>query len=281
MLPTDADLDAFCLDYFPAVHQRFSSGMERLAKQNLLLARVGADELLAALGRHDPERFAKYVQVVVAVAKEVVVLERPTRRWRRSAAISVGVLSLLSVGQYYLLMHNREVDNNQINQPKTQNEKSNHIPSSPPVAEPEAPEQTERDASPAPALARSGQPELSKPVPAAAPAAVEKLPAYRGVLLDKSTKDPMPGVKVSLVGTRCRSQTDSDGIFDFDKCDDSGMARITQPRVRLQLPPGGRKTITCNDIPLRKDRQRLTRIELGTNCIHIERPLAPPDNELL
>lgn len=34
---TDADFDAFCLDYFPQVHCRFSAGMDRTQKVNLLL----------------------------------------------------------------------------------------------------------------------------------------------------------------------------------------------------------------------------------------------------
>lgn len=35
-LPTDSDLDAFCVDFFPTVHQRFSSTMDRIAKVSLL-----------------------------------------------------------------------------------------------------------------------------------------------------------------------------------------------------------------------------------------------------
>ncbi|MBL9044304.1 MAG: hypothetical protein JNM83_22025 [Myxococcales bacterium] len=37
-LRTDADLDAFCLDCFPAVYRRFGKGMERTEKVNLLLS---------------------------------------------------------------------------------------------------------------------------------------------------------------------------------------------------------------------------------------------------
>ena len=37
LCPTDASLDAFCIDHFPEVHKLFSSGMERTAKVNLLL----------------------------------------------------------------------------------------------------------------------------------------------------------------------------------------------------------------------------------------------------
>lgn len=37
LLRTDADLNAFCQDYFPFVHERYSLGMDRLSKVNLLL----------------------------------------------------------------------------------------------------------------------------------------------------------------------------------------------------------------------------------------------------
>jgi len=38
LLRTDADLDAFCLDCFPAAYRRFGKGMERTEKVNLLLS---------------------------------------------------------------------------------------------------------------------------------------------------------------------------------------------------------------------------------------------------
>lgn len=41
-LPTDADFEGFCIDYFPDVQKRFSSGMNRLQKENLLLEMVEA-----------------------------------------------------------------------------------------------------------------------------------------------------------------------------------------------------------------------------------------------
>lgn len=37
VLRTDSEFDAFCLDYFPDVHRRFSSGMDRLQKATTLL----------------------------------------------------------------------------------------------------------------------------------------------------------------------------------------------------------------------------------------------------
>lgn len=54
-LPGDSDLDAFCLDFFSSVHQRFSQGMDRQAKLNLLLQYAPTDEIAAKLARVAPE----------------------------------------------------------------------------------------------------------------------------------------------------------------------------------------------------------------------------------
>jgi hypothetical protein len=48
-LPLDTDLEAFCLDFFPQVHRRFGSGMERLAKENLLLSLIDTAEIVRRL----------------------------------------------------------------------------------------------------------------------------------------------------------------------------------------------------------------------------------------
>lgn len=48
-LRTDPDLDAFCLDYFPEVHQRFSKGMDRVEKINLLLTLIDEAEVVRKL----------------------------------------------------------------------------------------------------------------------------------------------------------------------------------------------------------------------------------------
>ncbi len=51
VLRTDSDLNAFCLDYFPEVHRRFTIGMERTEKVNLLLQLASEpDEILDNLG---------------------------------------------------------------------------------------------------------------------------------------------------------------------------------------------------------------------------------------
>lgn len=48
-LKTDADFDWFVMDYFPAIHTRFSAGMERTLKENLLIQVADASDLIAAL----------------------------------------------------------------------------------------------------------------------------------------------------------------------------------------------------------------------------------------
>ncbi len=48
-LPSDAQLDAFCIDYIPTVHLQFSDGMERTRKLNLLLASTPPEELMENL----------------------------------------------------------------------------------------------------------------------------------------------------------------------------------------------------------------------------------------
>lgn len=56
----DSDLEAFCINYFPSIKKRFSTGMDRIAKLNLLFEQEKADEILLALrdddGSHDSVR---------------------------------------------------------------------------------------------------------------------------------------------------------------------------------------------------------------------------------
>lgn len=53
-LLTDAEFNAFCIDYFPEVARRFSSGMERVTKTNFLLQLVEPGEILNALLSNNP-----------------------------------------------------------------------------------------------------------------------------------------------------------------------------------------------------------------------------------
>lgn len=48
-LPTEADFDAFCIDTYPDSHRRFTGGMDRTARINLLLELHGAQALSSAL----------------------------------------------------------------------------------------------------------------------------------------------------------------------------------------------------------------------------------------
>lgn len=49
LLPLDASLDAFCIDYAPQVYRQFSAGMERTRKVNLLLTSLPLEQLQALL----------------------------------------------------------------------------------------------------------------------------------------------------------------------------------------------------------------------------------------
>lgn len=57
ILPTDSELVAFCIDYFPVVASRFAPAMDRLAKENLLLQSVDAAQLAAGLRDHNRELY--------------------------------------------------------------------------------------------------------------------------------------------------------------------------------------------------------------------------------
>lgn len=57
LFPTSPDFEAFLIDHFPEVHERFTSGMSRIALTNELLQMVGVEEIEAALRqRSEPTR---------------------------------------------------------------------------------------------------------------------------------------------------------------------------------------------------------------------------------
>lgn len=60
VLRSDSDLNAFCLDYFPAIYRQFAGGMDRTSKYTLLLDKADASEILAYLGDGYAESFSKY-----------------------------------------------------------------------------------------------------------------------------------------------------------------------------------------------------------------------------
>jgi len=63
LLPTDAELQAFCLDHFPEIAARFTDNMDRLIKLNLLLTCVPADQLLVLLRSTFPDALAHHSNV--------------------------------------------------------------------------------------------------------------------------------------------------------------------------------------------------------------------------
>lgn len=94
VLRTDADLDAFCCDYFPAVHRRFSDGMERQRKLTLLLGCADAAEIAACLCRHAPEVVQSDLGVEDGRGEIPQVLPQ---RWNRAAWLG-GVALVMTVG---------------------------------------------------------------------------------------------------------------------------------------------------------------------------------------
>lgn len=74
VLRTDADLTAFCLDYFPAVHKEFSIGMGLTDKLNILLSRIDINEILARLYDCDGSETLqeKFPELTMAVQSKVM-----------------------------------------------------------------------------------------------------------------------------------------------------------------------------------------------------------------
>lgn len=63
VLPTDEDIDVFSLDYFFSTYSKFTAGMTRLAKQNLLL-QLPCGEVLHALRQFSKEKVNRYLHIL-------------------------------------------------------------------------------------------------------------------------------------------------------------------------------------------------------------------------
>lgn len=66
-VPADSDFQALCVDYFPQTAQQFGSGMDRTQRETILLQREDAGAIVAALKRHQPERFAGERQLLEGI----------------------------------------------------------------------------------------------------------------------------------------------------------------------------------------------------------------------
>ena len=64
VLVSDPDVTAFCLDHFPAVHQRFAVGMDRVTKYNKLLEEETSLTILERLGRTHPDKVKKNLDLL-------------------------------------------------------------------------------------------------------------------------------------------------------------------------------------------------------------------------
>lgn len=103
VLPIDSDFESFCIDSFPDVTCRFSNGMDRTQKVNLLIIRHPVDVVLAALRKSEPQRTALYQQrLFPEIAKWSSSLEdekslkleqRPNPRW--SKKLKYGIIGVL------------------------------------------------------------------------------------------------------------------------------------------------------------------------------------------
>lgn len=60
MLVGASDFDLFCLTHFREVYQRFTNGMDRTTRSTLLIERVPLEDIVEALRRSDPPRFARH-----------------------------------------------------------------------------------------------------------------------------------------------------------------------------------------------------------------------------
>lgn len=89
VLRVDADLDAFCLDFFPDVQQRFSAGMDRHQKVNLLFQLASDPEQIIA-------RLRTFAEPLDARPPRLQVASRKLARWSlRHGVLSGSALLLL------------------------------------------------------------------------------------------------------------------------------------------------------------------------------------------
>lgn len=90
VLPTDEDFEALCGDFFSATAKRFASGMDRVAKTNLLLKLEHPPAILTALETHAPERFAEHRRLMQSGSAKVTGRKpkRPLRSPRVTAELA-------------------------------------------------------------------------------------------------------------------------------------------------------------------------------------------------
>lgn len=83
LLITDSDLDGFCVDYFPFVYKRFTNGMDRISKVNLLIELVSSTDLLTCFRQSHTEELE---------ANDALLVDTPTSSWSDDAASQLEIL---------------------------------------------------------------------------------------------------------------------------------------------------------------------------------------------
>lgn len=86
-LPTDAEFDAFVLDHYPDIYRRFSGGMERIAKENLLLSSVGNESVLINVD-------VKNKNLLIDGTQLAVETKLAPRRWSLGLIVSFAITSI-------------------------------------------------------------------------------------------------------------------------------------------------------------------------------------------
>lgn len=92
-LPSDAELNAFCMDFFPQIRRKWGDGMDRLQKVNLLLADAEPAEIEKCL-----QQWERMYLAVLPVMKR----QGPHLRWMLLAAFCGA--TLVSSGVYFFLI---------------------------------------------------------------------------------------------------------------------------------------------------------------------------------
>lgn len=97
LLPTDSDLDSFVLDFFPAVYDRFSGGMDRTQKINTLLV---CEPHCAHIVERLCERYPDH-PVWSSVTVQTVGPPHASTRWFPLAVLSLVVACGVCLGLLY------------------------------------------------------------------------------------------------------------------------------------------------------------------------------------
>lgn len=102
-LLTDAEFEAFVLDHYRSVHKRFSAGMDRVAKTNLLLSVIEPNAVLAALSLAVNRPLSASDSGAVELSAETA--QRPQPLWRYLSVLAVGLGVSLVLFQSSELSH--------------------------------------------------------------------------------------------------------------------------------------------------------------------------------